>query len=389
MQLRRSLTSGSSALFVIAAIACGSSGTADPKSTPAGADGGVPPDGSGSDASVPGDDSGVTPDAAPAPPCTLGPLTTKVATLAGCDMAGLSDGARSVGRFSNPTNVLVGSDGTTYVADFDNNLVRAIDTSGATRTIAKKPELKRPFGLALAPNGKLYVQTDDNDMGGHSPTTGTLWLVEPATGSATVLARDLGRPRGLAVLGDGRIAMADYQHHVVSIFDPATKTATLLAGALDTPGYANGTATAARFSQPYDIAVLADGDLAVSDSGNHRIRRITLAGVVSDLAGSGVAASTDGPSATATFDAPQGLAASGNTVYVSDVHGFVIRKIDAGQVVTIAGDGTAGWLDGDDPRAAKFFGLEGLDVDATRIVIADGNGGDGMPFNHIRVIHLN
>ena len=389
MKLRGTLPGGLGFLAVFVGLACGSSGASNPNAESASGDGGSPSDGSGTDGSVPLDDSGVTPDAAPTPPCTLPALTTKVATLAGCEAAGSADGARSVGRFSNPTNVLIGSDGTTYVADFDNNLVRAIDTSGATRTIAKQPELKRPFGLALAPNGKLYVQTDDNDMGGHSPTTGTLWLVDPATGSATVLARDLGRPRGLAVLGDGRIAMADYQHHVVSIFDPATKTVTPLAGALDTPGYVNDTATAARFSQPYDIAVLVDGDLAVSDSGNHRIRRITLAGVVSDLAGSGAAGNTDGPVATATFDAPQGLAVSGNTVYVSDVHGFVIRKIDAGQVVTIAGDGTAGWLDGDDPRGAKFFGLEGLDVDATRIVIADGNGGNGMPFNHIRVIHLN
>jgi hypothetical protein len=329
------------------------------------------------------------PDAAPPPPCTLPALTTKVATLAGCDTAGSADGARSVGRFSNPTNTIIGSDGTTYVSDFDNNVLRAVDATGTTRTVVKKPGFKRPFGLALAPNGKLYVQTDDNDMGVHSTTSGTLWLVDPATGSATVLARDLGRPRGLAVLGNGRIAMADYQHHVVSIFDPTSATSTPLAGTLDVPGYVNDIGPAARFAQPYDIVILDNGDLAVTDSGNHRIRRITLAGVVSDLAGSGAIANADGPVATATFDAPQGLAVAGSTLYVSDVHGFVIRKIEAGQVVTIAGDGTAGWLDGDNPLASKFYGVEGLDVDATRLVIADGNGGNGMPFNHIRVIRLN
>lgn len=389
MQFRRMLFSGLSVFLVSVVMACGTAG-ADPKANPVNGDGG-PSDGSSNDGD-PMDDSRMMdsagPDAAPPPPCTLLSLTTKVATLAGCDTSGSADGVRSVGRFSNPTNTIIGSDGTTYVSDFDNNLLRAVDATGTTRTVLEKPEFKRPFGLALAPNGALYVETDDNDMGMHSTATGTLWLVEPASGSATVLARNLGRPRGLAVLGDGRIAMADHQHHVVSIFNPSTTTVTPLAGTVDTPGYVNDTGAAARFSRPYDIVVLANGDLAVTDSGNHRVRQITLAGVVTDLAGSGVTANTDGPVATATFDAPQGLAVSGSTLYVSDVHGFVIRKIEAGQVVTIAGDGTAGWLDGDNPLTAKFYGLEGLDVDATRLVIADGNGGNGMPFNHVRVIHL-
>jgi sugar lactone lactonase YvrE len=242
--------------------------------------------------------------------------------------------------------------------------------------------------MAHAPNGNLYVETDDNDSGMRSNQTGTIWLVDPKTGSATVLARDLGRPRGLAVLGDGRIAMADYQHHVVSIFDPTNASITPLAGTVDASGYVNDTGAAARFAQPYDLVLLPDGDLVVTDQGNHRMRRVTLAGVVTDFAGSGAVGNDDGALATATFDAPQGLAIQMGTLYVTDVHRFVVRKVEAGQVVTIAGDGTGGWLDAEDPLAAKFFGLEGLDVDATRIVVADGNGGFGNPFHRIRVIHL-
>lgn len=337
-------------------------------------------------------DAADMPDAPPPAPCTLLALTTKVATLAGCDVAGKADGARGFGRFANPTNTLIGPDGTTYVADFDNGLLRAVDAAGATRTIVKKAEFNRPFGMANAPGGKLYVETDDNDMGMRSTSTGTLWLVDPAASTATVLARNLGRPRGLAVLSDGKIAMADYQHNVISTFDPANPTVApvVIAGTLDMPGYVNDTGAVARFNLPYDIVVLDNGDLAVSDTGNHRIRRVTLAGVVTDFAGSGTVGSDNGAVATATFDAPQGLAVSagGTTLYVSDVHTHVIRKIEAGQVTTVAGDGTAGWLDADDPKTAKFYGVEGLDVDATRIVVADGNGGNDMPFNHVRVIHL-
>jgi hypothetical protein len=385
------LRGGLSVLVLSVAMACGSSDATNPATTnPDG--GGTNPEGGGTGdgGSMSDADAADMPDAPPPAPCPLPALTTKVATLAGCDVAGKADGARGVAKFANPTNTLIGPDGTTYVTDFDNGYLRAIDTAGVTRTVIKKAEFNRPFGMANAPGGKLYVETDDNDMGMRSTSTGTLWLVDPAANTATVLARNLGRPRGLAVLGDGKIAMADYQHAVISIFDPANPTAApvVLAGTLDMPGYVNDMGGVARFDLPYDIVLLANGDLAVADTGNHRIRRITLAGVVSDFAGAGTVGNTDGAVATATFDAPQGLAISGSTLYVSDVHQHVIRKIEAGQVTTIAGDGTAGWLDGDDPKTAKFYGVEGLDVDATRIVIADGNGGNDMAFNHIRVIHL-
>jgi sugar lactone lactonase YvrE len=376
-------------LLVTLAVACRTLG-ADP--APADADAsapdGAPPDGSDVGDAEGGAGDGATDDGDVPPPCLLPPLTSKVATLGGCETPGTNDGVRGTARFSNPTNTLIGTDGVTYVSDFDSDRLRAVDPTGATRTVVKKPEFRRPFGMALAPNGNLYVETDDNDSGMRSNQTGTIWLVDPKTGSATVLARDLGRPRGLAVLGDGRIAMADYQHHVVSIFDPTNASITPLAGTVDASGYVNDTGAAARFAQPYDLVLLPDGDLVVTDQGNHRMRRVTLAGVVTDFAGSGEVGNDDGALATATFDAPQGLAIRMDTLYVTDVHRFVVRKIEAGQVVTIAGDGTGGWLDAEDPRAAKFFGLEGLDVDATRIVVADGNGGFGSPFHRIRVIHL-
>jgi hypothetical protein len=377
----------------IAAGACGSSDSSNP-STPTNPDGGGGPgDGGGG----PGDEGGMTQDggdaatmmdAAPPTPCTLLPLGTKVATLAGCDVAGKNDGARGIAKFGNPTNTLIAPDGTTYVADFDNGYLRAVDAAGNTRTVIKKAEFNRPFGMANAPGGKLYVETDENDMGMHGITNGTLWLVDPVANAATVLKRDIGRPRGLVVLADGKIAMSDYQHHVISVFDPVGGSVTLLAGAADTPAYMNETGANARFNLPYDMVQLPNTDLVVADTGNHRLRRVTLAGVVTDYAGAGTIGNDEGPVATATFDAPQGLAISGSVIYVSDVHRHVIRKIENDMVSTIAGDGTAGFLDADDPKTAKFYGVEGLDVDATRIVIADGNGGDDMPFNHVRVIHL-
>jgi len=310
---------------------------------------------------------------APLGPCDLPALTMKVATLAGCAEAGSADGARGTARFSNPVNVAISESGIAYVADFDDNRIRKVDATGKTSTLA---QLAKPFGLAIDATGYLIVETDDDDMLQHSETTGTVWRLNPATGAATVLARDIGRPRGLAVLPDGRIALSDYDHHVVELLDPATGLVTPLAGTLDLAGHTNGTGAAALFAQPWDL-VYSDGDLIVSEVDNGDLRRVTLTGVVTDVVAPG------------TLGKPQGLAidASG-VIYISEWEAHAIAKFKNGVVTTVAG-GTEGYLDSDTPSQVQFNAVEGLDVtaDGSRIVVADGNHGDGMPFNHVRVIH--
>lgn len=321
--------------------------------------------------------------------CELPPLGMTVATLAGCARAGTADGSRGDARFDNPTNVVLAPTGVAYVTDFDSSRIRAVAPDGTTTTVFEADNFRHPFGIALAPGGKLYVETDDNDLGEHSLETGTLWLVDPSAGTAEVIARDLGRPRGLAVLPTGHIAMADHMHHVISLLDPATGIATVLAGVRDEPGHANGLGAAARFAQPYDLVLAPDGTLVVADMDNHRVRRVSLAGEVVDLAGSGDTGKLDGPVDVASFDAPQALAVLPDGVlYVTDIERKVVREIANGVVRTIAGDGTPGWIDAAEPRNARFYGLEGIDADATRLVITDGNIGDGRDYHHVRTIWL-
>ncbi len=320
--------------------------------------------------------------------CVLPSLELNVATLGGCASAGTEDGPRGAARFDNPSNVAIGPSGLAYVVDAGSSRLRVVDPAGETVTLVARPEFQRPFGIAVAPGGTIYVETDADDAGTQSPTSGTIWRISP-TGDAQVVARGVGRPRGLAVLPDGRLAMADPLHHTISILDPATGAVTPLAGAFDQPGDQNGTGDVARFTAPTDLVVLPDGDLAVSDQGNHRIRRVTLAGVAGDLAGTGAAGNLDGPAAVATFDTPHALAvAPSGAIYVTDTRRHVIRRISADAVTTVAGDGGRGWLDSEVPRFAKFAGLEGLDADGERLVVADGNRGDGAPYHHVRALDL-
>jgi sugar lactone lactonase YvrE len=332
-----------------------------------------------------------TSDAGP-PVADAVPFTTGVSTLAGGAQAGNADGDRSVARFSNPVNVLVAPDGTLYVSDFDNGTIRTVDPVGNVRTRVRQTGFARPFGLALAGN-TLYVQTDNDPQGLHSVTSGTIWRVNlgSPTAPATVVATHLGRPRGLAVLADGRIAMADYQHDVIQLLDPNKGTIVVLAGRFDAPGYVDASGGAARFAQPYGLGVLG-GKLVVADQGNQRVRLVDLAtGATTTLAGSGTRGFADGTLATAQLAQPQGLAidAAGD-IYVTDTMNYRVRRIHDGVVDTVAGNGTAGYLDADDRLAAELYGLEGIAVshDGTSLFLADGSRGDAVPYNRVRSVNM-
>ena len=102
------------------------------------------------------------------------------------------------------------------------------------------------------------------------------------------------------------------------------------------------------FSEPFGVAVAIDGTVYVADAGeSNRIRKITPDGNVTTLAG-GSEGFADGPTTTAAFNTPSGLALGPDgSLFVADTGNNQIRKITPeGQVSTVAGSGTAGYADG-------------------------------------------
>ena len=117
-------------------------------------------------------------------------------------------------------------------------------------------------------------------------------------------------------------------------------TVSTLAGS-ETPGYADGDAAQARFNGARGMAVDTAGNVFVADTKNHAIRKISPSGVVTTLAGTGTPGATDGPGIGAQFNEPTDVAidAAAN-VYVADSQNRLIRKIDAAGIVsTVVGPG--------------------------------------------------
>ncbi len=94
--------------------------------------------------------------------------------VAGSSLAGMVDGDRVTSRASaDLRNTARSPDGKTYVADFDNSRIRVVDDEGNVSTLIAQNNFRRPFGIAFATDGSLYVSTDNDDQGGHSLMSGS------------------------------------------------------------------------------------------------------------------------------------------------------------------------------------------------------------------------
>ncbi len=181
-------------------------------------------------------------------------------------------------------------------------------------------------------------------------------------------------PLGVATDAAGNVYVADFGNHLIRKITPAG-VVTTLAGMAGTSGAVNGTGTGASFNGPYGVATDAAGNMYVADFGNHLIRKITPAGVVTTLAGmAGTSGAVNGTGTGASFNGPYGVAtdAAGN-VYVADFGNHLIRKITpAGDVTTLAGmAGTVGAVNGTG-TAASFTNPFGVTTDdAGNVYVAD------------------
>jgi sugar lactone lactonase YvrE len=287
-------------------------------------------------------------------------MAFQIATLAGKGTPGSTDGAGGLAEFRGPSGLAVDSSGDVYVADSGNDTIREISPAGVVTTLAGSPgspgsadgsgtaaRFNDPTGVAVDSSGDVYVADSGNDTIRVISPVGVVTTLagspgSPGSANGSGSAARFSDPTGVAVDSSGDVYVADSGNDTIRVISPAG-VVTTLAGSPVSPGSANGAGTAARFNDPTGVAVDSSGDVYVADSGNDTIRVISPAGVVTTLAGSpGSPGSANGTGSKAQFSGPTAVAvdASGN-VYVADTGNNLIREIQPGGVVTTVAPSTS------------------------------------------------
>lgn len=258
-----------------------------------------------------------------------------VSTLAG-STRGFLDGIGVTAQFNGPVSIATDTSGNVYVADTNNQKIRKITPAGIVTTLA----------------GSTQGLVDGNGTGAK-----------------------FNFPQGITVDTSGNIFVADTNNYCIRKITP-TGIVSIIAGA-PISGYRDGMGTNARFGILNGIAIDSQGTIYVSEPNDMRIRKITSAGLVTTFAGGSGAGSKDGVGTLASFKYPQGLATdvAGN-IYVADTYNMKIRKITpAGVVTTLVGSGSAGFVDGTG-TVAQFNYPSGVATDllGNVYVTDEGNG---------------
>ena len=131
----------------------------------------------------------------------------------------------------------------------------------------------------------------------------------------------------MAVDASGNVYVADTNNHVIRKITSSGVVSTFAGSGV--AGFSDGSATVAKFNYPTGITIDTAGNLYIADKTNHRIRKITPSGLVSTIAGSGIAGFTDATGILARFNSPSGIAidSSGN-LFIADTSNHRIRMIE-------------------------------------------------------------
>ncbi len=298
-----------------------------------------------------------------------------ITTVAGDGQEGFSGdgGPATSASLNEPAGVAVDPAGNLYIADHGNDRIRKVSPDGIITTMAgnggfrfrgdggpaTSASLNEPAGVAVDPAGNLYIADQFNDRvrkvspggiittvaGGGSPLFPDIGDGGPATSAS------LNEAAGVAVDPAGNLYIADqFNDRVRKVSLGGVITAVAGGGSPLFPDIGDGgPATSASLNRPAGVAVDAAGNLYIADTFNDRIRKVSLDGTITTVAGNGdLGFSGDGgPAVNASLARPTGVAvdAAGN-LYIADQLNHRIRKVDTGGVITtVAGSGAAG-IDG-------------------------------------------
>ena len=261
---------------------------------------------------------------------------TKISTVAGTGQRGYSGdgGPASRAQIDNPYGIAIGPDGALYICDTDNHVVRKVSRDGTITTVAG--------------NGKRGYSGD-----GQKATEASL-----------------NEPYELRFDRQGNLYVVERMNHVVRFVDARTGLIRTVAGS-GKAGFSGdgGPAISASLHEPHSIQLDHKGNLYICDIRNHRIRRVNLkSGIITTFAGTGERAPTpDGAKIAGTpLNGPRALDfdKQGN-LWLALREGNAVYKMDLkrGRLHHVAGTGAQGFSGNGGPaKIATLSGPKGLSV---------------------------
>jgi uncharacterized protein (TIGR03437 family) len=318
-----------------------------------------------------------------------------ISTIAGSSTTGYSGdgGPAAQATFNLPSSIAIDASGNLYIADTNNWAIRRISTSGIITTVAgngqygyggdngqaTKAKLAGPTGVAVDASGNLYIADSGNERIRYVNSSGVIATIAgtgvagfSGDGSAATAAR-FSNPVAVALDASGNVYVADLDNNRIRRF-ALGGTVTTFAGTTNSVGD-GGPSTQARV-EPWAVAVDSAGNLYIADRSEQRVRKVTPAGTIATVAGTGQTGygGDNGPATAAVLSTPNDVAVdrSGN-LYIADAGNNRIRRVDAatGTITTFAGTGACCYAgtgtggDGGLATAATLYYPVSVAVDAS------------------------
>jgi uncharacterized protein (TIGR03437 family) len=316
----------------------------------------------------------------------------KISTLAGNGYAwGIGDGLpATLAQLKLPAGLALDPAGNLFIADSGTERIRKVDPQGFISTVAGAgqsgfpgdgvtallAQLASPSGVAADAAGNVYIADTKNNRVRKVLPSGFI-LTIAGSGIAALGAENtfaplapLNQPRGVALDANGTLYIADTgNHRVVRITQLGTLVTVAGNGSAGWAGDNGRAAGAAQLNAPSAITFDTRGNLYIADTFNHLIRKITPAGIITTVAGTGAAGfdGDGGPAIGAMLNYPGGIAVdSSGALYIADTWNHRIRQVDgAGIIHTIAGSASPGYKgDGGAALAAQLNYPSGAVIDA-------------------------
>ena len=326
---------------------------------------------------------------------SAGTANSAIVTTISGSSTGYLDGTGLYAQFNYPTGIAIAPNGTLFVADLGNSTIRKISNlvvttyagsvslAGSADGTGTAALFNGASGAVSDSNGNLFVaDTNNHTIRKITPAGVVTTFVGSAgvhgTTNGTGSSASFNNPYGLAIDSNGTLYVADYLNNCIRAITPAAVVTTFAGSCGSAHGTLDGAATSAKFWGPSWLATDGAGNLYVSDSRNHTIRKIVItSGAVSTIAGKvGVTGNNDGPAATATFTDPAGLVVDSNgNLFITDSVSNTIRMVTpSGMVSTIAGSSLSFGSSDGTGDVARFNSPLGITVDShNNLYVADSS----------------